>query len=211
MKNILVIIISFLLVSCQLFPGETELYISPKGNDSNPGTKSQPLKTLAASLDAVRLMRNQNPELKGHKVNIILRKGSYILNETLILEPTDSNIIFKAYKGETAIVTGGRLIKAWKPLNEKLAELSPEMNAKIWMAEVSKNWCFHYMFVNGQRAERSKSDHSFWREWQKDHQVGEPEKTGQLVTFENKEQMAMQKWFVLWLNMVLWAMVLLPM
>ena len=61
------------------------------------------------------------------------------------------------------------LLKKWKQLTEDLDELPPNVKGVIWVAEVWKKWRFHYLFVNGQREKRSKSDHSFWREWQKDH------------------------------------------
>ena len=188
-KRVVLIALSVLLVTSVFAKNRTEIYLSPRGNDSNPGTKAKPLQTLAASCSVARSQRTQNPALRNETINIILREGSYVLNETLVLEPADSNLVFKTYKEETASILGGRQIKNWKPLKEKLTELVPGLEEKIWVAEVPKGWRFHYLFVNGQRAERSKSDHRFWREWQKDHTVGEPEKKGQLVSFENKEQL----------------------
>jgi hypothetical protein len=191
--KILIALISFTLLgnlySCQFLQSESKVYVSTSGNDVNPGTKQKPLKTLSAARDLVRSKRAENPKLKQQNIAIILREGSYVLEETLVLEPVDSNLIFKTYEEETASIVGGKQINNWKPLTEKLEELVPDMEEKIWKAEIPKGWLFHYLFVNGQRAERSKSDHRFWREWQKDHIAGEPEKQGQLVTFENKEQL----------------------
>lgn len=59
----------------------------------------------------------------------------------------------------------------------------------IWVADIPKGWKFHYMYVNGELAERSKSDHRFWREWNKDHSFGDPQPDGQMVYFKNKEQL----------------------
>ena len=188
-SSLIVAIIVF-VTTLQREEGGSEIYISPSGLDTNSGSISEPLKTLTASRDAIRNLRKQNADLKNKEFYVIIRGGSYVLDQTFLLEPQDSNIVFKAYKNEKPIITSGKIIKGWNPLIKNYFELAKGMEGKIWMAEITKGWRFHYMFVNGQRAERSKSDHRFWREWQKDHTVGEPEKQGQLVAFENKEQLA---------------------
>ena len=189
MKRALFLFFSFSLAFCRLAQAQTEVFVSPEGNDKNPGTKAEPVKTLVAARNTVRVMRRKNADLKQQNIQIILRGGSYVLEETLMLEAKDSHTEFTAYEGEIPVVTGGKHIKGWTPLKRKLAEVASGMQGNLWVAEVPKNWRFHYLFVNGQRAERSRSDHSFWREWQKDHHAGEPEKAGQLVSFDNKEQL----------------------
>ena len=82
--------------SCHYLQGQENIYVSTLGNDKNPGSFSKPLKTLTASLKAIRNTRSNNPKLKNQNVNIILRGGSYALSSTLIIEPADSNIVFKA-------------------------------------------------------------------------------------------------------------------
>jgi hypothetical protein len=188
-KKVKNLIFLFILVTSLTSFSQNKIFVSPSGKDTYPGTKSKPLKTLAASRDAVRLMRHFKSDQSNKEVTVFLRGGSYTLTETLQLSPDDSNIAFKAYKNEVPVISGGQLIRNWRPLKEATEELSIGMDGKIWMAEIPKGWRFHYLFVNGQRAERSKSDYRFWREWRKDHQVGEPDKKGQLVTFENKEQL----------------------
>ena len=51
--------------------GQSEFFVSPLGNDSNPGTKTRPFKTLDAARNAARKSdRNQ-------KRIVWLRKGIY--------------------------------------------------------------------------------------------------------------------------------------
>ena len=112
------VLLSFALVisfcSCQLMKSETSIYISTEGSDINPGTKQKPLKTLVAARDFVRFKRAAKPKLRDQEIKIILRKGSYVLDETLVLEPVDSNIIFKTYQDEIASIVGGRQINGWE-------------------------------------------------------------------------------------------------
>ena len=176
--------------SCQISEIDTHIYVSPIGNDENPGTRQNPLKTLVAARDLVREKRANEPKLRQQDISIILREGTYVLDETLVLEPVDSNLIFESYEEETVSIVGGRQIKGWKPLTGDYQEIGPEVKSKLVMAEVPKGWLFHYLFINGQRAERSKSDHRFWREWNKDHLVADPEpKIGYSITLEENKSL----------------------
>ena len=165
---------------------KVEVYISPNGSDHNPGTKEEPFATLEMARDHIRTIRNRNVLLNG---TVVLRGGIYKLNKTFLLESEDSNIIFKAFKDEVPVITGGYAIKNWVILKEELPEISNKAKGKIWVTHIAKGWLFHYMFVNGRRAERSKSTNAKWREWPKDHRFGEPDIKGQLVTFNNKKQL----------------------
>ncbi|MCK5906246.1 MAG: right-handed parallel beta-helix repeat-containing protein [Flavobacteriales bacterium] len=163
-----------------------EVYVSPNGSDQNSGTKEEPFATLEKARNYIRTVRNLDNSLKS---TVILREGIYKLENTFLLEAQDSNIEFKAFQEEVPVLTGGRTIKNWRLLKEDLSEISNKSKGNIWTADIPKNWLFHYMFVNGQRAERSKSTNVHWLKWPKDHDFGEPEVKGQLVTFKNKKQL----------------------
>lgn len=167
---------------------ELELYISPSSNSNSNanGSKEKPFSSMIQARDYIRMLRKSK---NISQVIIYMRKGIYQLDETFILEPQDSCITFKAYKKEIPIVSGGVSITGWKKLQIDLPDISTEAKGEIWETNIPKGWLFHYMFVNGNRAERSKSDHRFWREWNKDHSFGEPESNGQKVYFENKKQL----------------------
>ena len=187
--NIFKKICMFTAISVSTIAYAAGIYVSPKGNDKNPGTKRKPLKTLVAARNAVRKKRSRLKNPNKARFQIILRGGSYVLDRTLRLGPQDSNTVYKAFDGETPVVTGGRLIKNWTLLKAKLPEISKEAKGKIWVAKIPKGWRFHYLFVNGQRAERSKSSHVSWRKWAKDFTPGVPTKDGQIITFKNKAQL----------------------
>lgn len=164
-----------------------EIHVSvTTGDDANSGTPEKPLKSLQAARDKAREMKSGND---AKKITVYLHQGHYNLDRTLDLGPEDSHVSYRAVDGASPVVSGVRLIKNWKPFTEDLPGVHADAKGKLWVADVPKGWRFHYLFVNGRRAERSKSSHAFWREWPKDHQPGKPEKQGQLVSFNNKEQL----------------------
>ena len=90
-------------------------YVSPRGDNANPGTESQPFRTIRKARDAVRA-RNQN---MAGDITVYLRQGTYELDETLLFEPQDSGtnghqVIYKSYPGETASLCGGKRITGWE-------------------------------------------------------------------------------------------------
>ena len=113
-------------------------FVAPNGNDAHAGTKVQPFATLEHARDVAR-------QSKGATVSV--RGGSYTLEKPLVLTPADSGVIFQAYPGETPILSGGRPITGWKPMAG---------STNLWSASIPKGWRFHYLFVNGQRAQRSR-------------------------------------------------------
>ena len=91
-----------------------DFFVSPKGNDRNPGTKEKPFATMEAARDRVRQQKKYN-DTKKPKVVIYLREGVYERAETFELDQRDSGtkstpIIYKAYPGEEVTIIGGKQI-----------------------------------------------------------------------------------------------------
>jgi hypothetical protein len=66
-------------------------YVAPNGNDNNPGTLTQPFKTIPAAIEAAS---------PGDVID--LRNGNYASEEIRI---TKSNLTLRSYPGEWAILT----------------------------------------------------------------------------------------------------------
>lgn len=163
-----------------------EIFVSPRGNDQGRGTKASPYLTLEKARDEIRKARLEG---KITQTTVYLRGGTYWLQQPFLLEEEDSNVTYKAFKSETPTLSGASKIEGWKILNEEIAGITDAAKGNLWVADIPKGWLFHYMFVNGERAERSKSVHDFWRKWPKDHQFGTSDTDKQLVLFKNKEQL----------------------
>ncbi|MCX7600069.1 MAG: right-handed parallel beta-helix repeat-containing protein, partial [Armatimonadetes bacterium] len=149
-------------------------YVSPDGNDRWSGTLSAP---NAARTDgpfatferAVRAVR-QALSAEQKNVTVLFREGTYVLEKTLVFTPEDSGreghpVVYAAYPGERAVISGGRRITGWRKYNDQL-----------WVATVPKGWYFTRMFVNGRLAMRSREpDTDNWHRWFKVVAGGAPE------------------------------------
>jgi len=132
------VIAAGLLVLFSSCLGRTQpYYVSPVGNDANPGTLAQPFATLPRAQQAVR----QQPG------NVFLRGGTYYLSAPMVFTAQDSGtqdapVVFQNYRGEQPVISGG----------VRLAHLDwqPWTNG-IYAAHVPEDLQSGEIFVNGER------------------------------------------------------------
>ena len=85
--------------------GPAEFYVSPRGDDRNPGTEAEPFATLPRARNAVRAAIQAGLQ---KPATVMVRGGVYYLDETLVLDALDSGtreypITYTAYPGEQPI------------------------------------------------------------------------------------------------------------
>ena len=112
-------------------------YVSPTGNDSNPGTVNKPFASLPRALRGTR-------QAKGL---VFLRGGIYYLPEPLVFTAQDSGtkdspLIFQAYEKERPVLSGGVELAnlKWRPYKNG-----------IMQAQVPDDLRSEEIFVNGER------------------------------------------------------------
>jgi hypothetical protein len=142
-----------------------DIYISPSGSDSHPGTKEQPLATLHAALRKARELRRLNdPSITGG-IHIIVAGGKYLLYEPVFIRPEDagtraSPTLIKAAPGERPVFSGGMTISNWRRPAQKIAGLPGNAQGKIWVADVpltgGRPTEFRQLWVNDVKAIRAK-------------------------------------------------------
>jgi hypothetical protein len=112
------------------------LYVSPMGNDANPGTVQSPLKTPHAALSiAVRSAQI--------KAEIILREGTYYLDKPLVItsqEFPNKQIDLISYQNEKVTLSAGRRLNpVWETYRGQI------LKAKI------DGPAFEMLFINGKQ------------------------------------------------------------
>ncbi len=156
--QIIVYLIVTMFFTCQQFSSGQRIYLSPAGNDTNPGTIEYPLASLTAARDKARTIRTQNPQ---EPVEIIALNGEYLMLTPLELDSRDtgsdiSPLIFRSEEGARAIFRAGVGIEGFEKVNDKL-----------WRAFIPQvayyDSYFEQLYVNGRRATRAKSpNEGFW-------------------------------------------------
>ena len=138
-----------LLIACTL--SAADLFVSPKGNDRNPGTKDSPKATLTAALRQARELRRLNDESVKGGITIHMEAGDYHLYEPVFIRPEDSGTEASPTvitSDGNAILNGGVEIRNWKK------------QGKLWVADVpmfnGRPLDFRQLWINGQKAVRAR-------------------------------------------------------
>ncbi len=104
-------IVSFLLFTISCSTGEKEIFVSPSGDDNNPGTMDKPLATIEGARDKIREMKKEE-SFPSSGITVYFMEGDYSINKTIEFNEQDSGfynapIIYKAYEGQKVSFSGG--------------------------------------------------------------------------------------------------------
>lgn len=156
--------LSFLVVFFIVFSMQAaDIWVAPNGNDTNEGTKASPLATVHMALRKAReLRRLKDPSVKGG-IHIIIKDGTYYLNEPLFVRPEDSGTadsptIIEADANAKPIFSGGITIKNWKKTTTAINGLKKGI---VWVADApeiaGETINYRQLWVNDVKAMRAKS------------------------------------------------------
>jgi hypothetical protein len=89
-----------------------QFYVSPNGDDSNPGMIDAPFRTIPRAQAAVRSITSA---VSGD-ITVYLREGTYFISNPLVFDIRDSgtnshNVIWTSYSGEHPTISGGQTIQ----------------------------------------------------------------------------------------------------
>jgi len=140
-----------------------ERYVSPQGDDRNPGTPAAPWRTPEGARDAVRAWRKAQPSGTSEAVTIWLRGGTYPLARTFELTKDDGGtaaapVTYAAQPGESVRLSGGRTIpaQAFGAVRDAavVARLLPEARSQVRVADLRAlgitDFGAHRQFGHGQ-------------------------------------------------------------
>ena len=121
-----------ILIYCQTALGQT-FYVSPSGNDANPGTLESPFKSFQGSLPA---LKNSNGS-----GTVYFREGTYVFDKTVVInnDNCNGNITFAAYPGEVVQFNSGVRLDSWKKINSDdpvYAHLPAQTRDEVYVANI---------------------------------------------------------------------------
>lgn len=124
------------------------IYVAPNGADSNPGTITAPIRTVAK---AQSLVRAQSASMTAD-LTVYLRGGTYPLTGTLAFGNADSGknghyVKYMAYASEQPLITGGVPITGWK-----LSDATKKIHSVTGVTNR-----FRQLYVNGNKAIRARN------------------------------------------------------
>ena len=100
------------------------IFVSPHGDDGNPGTALEPLRTFHAAQLAARELKKQ----RSGELSVYFRAGTYYLPETVVFTPEDSGaaeapVVYTSYPGEHVVLSGGSRIEPhWTPYRDGILQ-----------------------------------------------------------------------------------------
>ncbi len=143
--------IPVLLIFVSISVFAKDIYVSPKGNDNNPGTKVLPVESIFKAKKMADEMLGSGEE---KEVTVWLNDGVYQIAEPLVFESLkirqkNVKLSFNAVKGSKPVVSGGVKISGWQKNNSGFWEAKlPESMGET--AEIRE------LFIYGIRAVRAK-------------------------------------------------------
>ena len=161
-------LLAFFLASTIIFipfSGYGQIYVAVNGGDTNPGSGTQPKATLHAALRQARELRRLNDSSINNGIHIIVKGGTYFLEEPVIIRPEDagtdnSPTWIEAAPGEQPVISGGITISQWKKSPANIPWLSAAARGKVYEADVPLNGGrpreFRQLWVNNLKATRAK-------------------------------------------------------
>ena len=115
-----------------------DLYVSPSGNDTNPGSKSSPVATLSQAKEIARSLAGTQP------VTVHVADGVYYLSDTMVFTAEDdgtaeSPVVYRAENEGNAVLSGGsKLNLQWSAYRDG-----------IFMAKTDPGLVIDQLFVDG--------------------------------------------------------------
>jgi hypothetical protein len=146
--------------------GAAEFWVAPDGDDTNPGTKEQPLASPTRALRLGRELRRLNDPAAADGVKVILRGGYYGLTEPLLVRPEDSGTpdsptTLSAAPGERPVLGGGVPVTGWTKLEFFPPGLPAAAHGQVWSAEIpshnGRRLEFRQLWVEGSKAVRART------------------------------------------------------
>ena len=141
------------LTPVELPTRDTNIFVSPYGDDSASGGYNTPIRTIHEATERVR-EANSNPV---GDVTVNFMPGEYFVSETLVLTEEDGGkdgkqVTYRSFdKDNPAVISGGVSISGWMPYKDG-----------IYMAQTDGIDDLRQFYVNGYPAVRARGESVFY-------------------------------------------------
>jgi len=148
----LFLILTTLLISHAL-RADVKLYVSPDGDDRNPGSQGQPLATLEGARDKIRQLRFDKQI--SDTIFVEVQSGTYYITQAFQLTAEDSGtpqspVVFYGAKDNRPLICGGKT-------TDRFEEVTPGL-WRVYIPEVAHyGLYFEQLYINGQRRFRAQT------------------------------------------------------
>lgn len=156
--------VGIIVILCCVWGNAQEIYVSPLGNDSNVGTKDQPVAILNQALRNARNLRRLQKIAPKDTVEILLKQGVYQLYEPILIRPEDSGTpdsptVIRSEGQQKAVISSGVEITNWIKNTIGVQGIPEAISSKLWVADIPRvggqNLDFRQLWVDGVKAKRS--------------------------------------------------------
>ena len=156
--NTLIVILSALIILAGCKSQDAlQFYISPDGDDSQPGTMDAPIATFKKAEELIRQHGDRD-------LIFYLRGGTYRLDETFVISkdvwPGDDHTLqFIAYQEEIPVICADREVTGWTRVETSEYGLPPSATGKVWIADIPKGVAdFNALYYKGKMLPRARSE-----------------------------------------------------
>ena len=139
------------LATCSMSFARVAFYVAPDGKDDNAGSEKAPFATIVKARDTIRGLDEKR---RARDIAVVLRGGTYVLDETVVLGLQDGGqagrtVSYEAYPGETPVISSGRKVTGWALLKDPPACLPAAAKGKVWVADAPKEWGYFTSLFDG--------------------------------------------------------------
>ncbi len=113
MRNVILFFTLFVLI--QITSYAITVFVSPKGDDNNPGNQNKPLRSIQRAIDVTRAAGDEIEK------SVVLLEGMYPLDRSIQIGQRDVSLSIIADKHKTARLVGGKLITGFQKITNKEA------------------------------------------------------------------------------------------